>query len=140
MSKFEDRLRTIQRIQMVEAMLQDYTLEENEPVFKHTTQDILDKILQYYPEELSKRINADTDGTKAKAMILMEIQKRAQRLQKDGIVAGFKPRDGTSKQRAINPAEVAEWFKKATNVTSLSGRQLTDIMNALGLEARMRKD
>jgi hypothetical protein len=139
MTKAEQRIRDAQRIAMIEAMLQDYQVNytgstqlSGEPYFKYTSEEILETVLQHYPEELTKRINRITDGPKAREMILVEIQKRARRMRASGLTAGFRPRDNAiGKPRNLTPQEVADWFKNLKNVTMMSYQQMDDVVNAL---------
>lgn len=131
MKPAEERLRNAQRIIMIEGMLQEYTLDEGKPVFIHTTDAILQAIVQHYPEEMAKRIAMDKTPPQAREMILIEIQKRARKMQKSGITAGFKPRDIASGPRNMTPSEVTEWFKIVQNVQMLSKDQLREIALAV---------
>jgi hypothetical protein len=150
MTKAQLRLRQAERILMIENMLQDYTLEtvatpgegaSTQPVFRHTTQDILDKVLQHYPEELTDRIAAGKDGHEAKEQILVEIQRRAKRMKDAGLVAGFKPRSATPGPMRLTPSQVTDWLRDVQNIRMLSDEQMRSIdhMVSEGIRARRKR-
>jgi hypothetical protein len=109
---------------MIESML----LEKN-----FTTDQILDRVLQHYPEWLKHKRDLGYDGHVSRKQLRQEVHQLCKRLKENGFDADFKHQPGRTRRIDMRPEDVEAWFNCAENVAKLNYTQKQNIGKAMGL-------